>query len=79
MRILTLLSLFALSVTAGAHHSVTEFDETTFVEIDGVVVTQTNGMCRYVGRMAGLYPEDDGRVGQSAWSKRIYKGYFQGR
>lgn len=28
------------------------------LEIDGVVVTQSNAMCRYVGRLAGLYPED---------------------
>ncbi len=29
------------------------------LEIDGVAVTQSNAMCRYVGKMAGLYPEDD--------------------
>ena len=29
------------------------------LEIDGTVVTQSNAMCRYVGKMAGLYPEDD--------------------
>jgi glutathione S-transferase len=28
------------------------------LEIDGRVVTQSNAMCRYVGKMAGLYPED---------------------
>lgn len=28
------------------------------LEIDGQPVTQSNAMCRYVGRMAGLYPED---------------------
>lgn len=28
------------------------------LEIDGVVVTQSNSMLRYVGKMAGLYPED---------------------
>ena len=28
------------------------------LEIDGVEVTQSNAMCRYVGKMAGLYPED---------------------
>jgi glutathione S-transferase len=37
----------------------TRFNSLPVLEIDGVVVTQTNGMCRYVGRMAGLYPEDD--------------------
>jgi len=29
------------------------------LEIDGVDVTQSNSMLRYVGKMAGLYPEDD--------------------
>ena len=28
------------------------------LEIDDVVVTQSNGMLRYVGKAAGLYPED---------------------
>lgn len=28
------------------------------LEIDGVEVTQSNAMLRYVGKMAGLYPED---------------------
>lgn len=28
------------------------------LEIDGVAVTQSNSMLRYVGKMAGLYPED---------------------
>lgn len=28
------------------------------LEIDGTVVTQSNAMCRYIGKMAGLYPED---------------------
>jgi len=37
----------------------TRFNSLPVLEIDGTVVTQTNGMCRYVGRMAGLYPEDD--------------------
>lgn len=27
--------------------------------IDGVAVTQSNAMLRYVGKMSGLYPEDD--------------------
>lgn len=26
--------------------------------VDGVAVTQSNSMCRYVGKLAGLYPED---------------------
>ena len=29
------------------------------LEIDDVAVTQSNAMCRYVGKMAGLYPDDD--------------------
>ena len=28
------------------------------LEVDGVEVTQSNAMCRYVGKIAGLYPED---------------------
>ena len=29
------------------------------LEIDGVAVTQSNAMLRYVGKLAGLYPDDD--------------------
>ena len=29
------------------------------LEIDGIQVTQSNAMCRYIGRLAGLYPEND--------------------
>jgi glutathione S-transferase len=36
----------------------TRFNSVPVLEIDGTVVTQTNGMCRFVGKMAGLYPED---------------------
>jgi len=28
------------------------------LEIDGIAVTQSNAMCRYVGKLAGLYPEN---------------------
>lgn len=28
-------------------------------EIDGAEVTQSNAICRYVGKMSGLYPADD--------------------
>jgi len=28
------------------------------LDVDGAVVTQSNGMCRYIGKQAGLYPED---------------------
>ena len=37
----------------------TRFNGVPVLQIDGVAVTQTNAMCRYVGRMAGLYPEED--------------------
>jgi len=37
----------------------TRFSSVPVLEIDGKAVTQTNGMCRYIGRMAGLYPKDD--------------------
>ena len=37
----------------------TRFNSLPVLEIDGTVATQTNGMCRYVGKMAGLYPQDD--------------------
>ncbi len=37
----------------------TRFNSVPVLELDGKVVTQTNGMCRYVGGMAGLYPKDD--------------------
>ena len=29
------------------------------LKIDSTVVTQSNAMCRFVGKKAGLYPEDD--------------------
>lgn len=34
------------------------FSALPVLEIDGSPVTQSNAMCRYVGKMAGLYPED---------------------
>jgi glutathione S-transferase len=43
----------------GKMRSTTRFNSLPVLEIDGVVVTQTNAMCRYVGKMAGLYPSDD--------------------
>jgi glutathione S-transferase len=36
----------------------TPFNSLPLLEIDGVTVTQSNAICRYVGRMAGLYPAD---------------------
>ena len=35
------------------------FNAVPVLEIDGAPVTQSNALCRYVGKMAGLYPEDD--------------------
>ena len=35
------------------------FSSLPVLEIDGTVVTQSNAMARYVGKKAGLYPEDD--------------------
>lgn len=37
----------------------TRFNSLPVLEIDGVEVTQSNALSRYVGKMAGLYPEDD--------------------
>jgi len=37
----------------------TRFNSLPVLEIDGVAVTQSNAICRYVGRLAGLYPADD--------------------
>ena len=36
----------------------TRFSCVPVLEIDGTAVTQSNAMCRFVGKMAGLYPED---------------------
>ncbi len=35
------------------------FSALPVLEIDGVVVTQSNAIGRYVGKLAGLYPDDD--------------------
>lgn len=37
----------------------TRFNSVPVLEINGTAVTQSNALCRYVGKMAGLYPEDD--------------------
>ncbi len=37
----------------------TRFNAVPVLEIDGAEVTQSNALSRYVGKMAGLYPEDD--------------------
>ena len=36
----------------------TPFNALPVLEIDGAVVTQSNAICRYIGKMAGLYPVD---------------------
>lgn len=43
----------------GKMRSSTRFSSVPVLEIDGEALTQSNAMCRYVGKMAGLYPEDD--------------------
>jgi len=35
------------------------FNALPVFEIDGVAVTQSNAICRYVGKLADLYPTDD--------------------
>lgn len=35
------------------------FNAVPVFEIDGAQVTQSNALCRYVGKMAGMYPDDD--------------------
>jgi glutathione S-transferase len=35
------------------------FNAVPVLEIDGAAVTQSNAISRYVGKLAGLYPEDD--------------------
>ncbi len=37
----------------------TRFNSVPVFEIDGAAVTQSNAISRYIGKMAGLYPEDD--------------------
>lgn len=34
------------------------FNAVPVLQIDGAAVTQSNAICRYAGKMAGLYPED---------------------
>lgn len=37
----------------------TPLHQVPVMEIDGITFTQTNTMCRYVGKMTGLYPENN--------------------
>lgn len=37
----------------------TRFNSVPVLEIDGAQITQSNALCRYIGKMAGLYPGDD--------------------
>jgi glutathione S-transferase len=37
----------------------TRFNVLPELEIDGAAVSQSNALCRYVGKLAGLYPDDD--------------------
>ncbi|MCH8249303.1 MAG: glutathione S-transferase family protein [Proteobacteria bacterium] len=37
----------------------TRFNSVPVLEIDGAEVAQSNALSRYVGKMAGLYPDDD--------------------
>jgi len=37
----------------------TRFNSVPVLEIDGAAVTQSNAISRYVGKMAGLYPDDN--------------------
>ena len=43
----------------GEMRQTTPFNSVPVLEIDGAAITQTNAIGRYVGKMAGLYPEDD--------------------
>ncbi|MGB5256143.1 MAG: glutathione S-transferase family protein [Woeseiaceae bacterium] len=43
----------------GELRSTLRFNSVPVLEIDGAAVTQSNGILRYIGKAAGLYPEDD--------------------
>ncbi len=42
----------------GEHRESQRFNAVPSLEIDGKMVTQSNAISRYIGKMAGLYPED---------------------
>lgn len=43
----------------GEMRRTTRFSSVPVLEIDGAAITQSNALCRYIGKMADLYPEDD--------------------
>ena len=43
----------------GEMRQYTRFNSVPVLEMDGAAVTQSNAIARYVGKMAGLYPDDD--------------------
>lgn len=43
----------------GAMRASTRFSSLPVLEIDGKAVTQSNAISRYVGKLAGLYPDDN--------------------
>jgi len=42
----------------GEMRSSTRFNSVPVLDIDGVQITQSNALSRYIGKMAGLYPAD---------------------
>jgi len=42
----------------GAMRKATPFNSVPVLYVDGRPVTQSSAMCRYIGRLAGLYPDD---------------------
>lgn len=42
----------------GEKRETAPFNAVPFMEIDGEIITQSNALCRYVGKMSNLYPED---------------------
>ena len=42
----------------GALRDSLRFKAVPVLEIDGIAVTQSNAICRHVGKLAGLYPQD---------------------
>ena len=42
----------------GEMRNSTRFNSVPVLEIDGAAITQSNSISRYIGKLAGLYPED---------------------